>query len=230
MKRILIVFLLAATAIGLFAQKPSAESIRKRFSLSTTLFNDFWMDVPDSIKPRAINQGVDIYALYNFPMDKKGRLSFFAGVGLGAHNFYHKALIGLDENNKSFLYNFPAKDAKGNDIKVKNSKLSITYFDIPFGFQYKAANKLHGTLGFKVGWSINDHSKYKGTDLAGSGLQVKTKSAGLPNIENLHYGPYATFGYKWFGLTACYQVSPIFEKDMGPEIYPISVGITFRPF
>jgi hypothetical protein len=229
MKRVFIFMMLAVIAISTFAQKPTAESIRKRFNLSTTVFNDFWMDVPDSISPRKINQGVDVYLTYNFPMDRKGHMFFFAGTGLSSHNFYHKALIGLDDDQKSYFYNVPSK-VGSSDIKVKNSKLSITYFDIPFGFQYKGSNKLHATLGFKVGWSINDHSKYKGTDLSGSGLDVKEKSIGLPNIENMHYGPFASFGYKWFGLTAFYQIPSVFEKDMGPQIYPISVGITLKPF
>jgi hypothetical protein len=229
MKRFLTIVLLIALAITTFAQKPTAESIRKRFSLGTTLFTDFWMKVPDSINPRAINQGVDVYAYYNFPMDHKGHLFFFIGSGIGAHNFYHKGLIGLDNNNVSYLYNVPSKVGTST-IKMKSSKLSLTYIDIPFGFRYKATNKFHGTLGFKVGWTINDHSKYKGTDLEGTGLEVKQKSAGLPNIQNMHYGPFATFGYKWVGVTAFYQVSSIFEKDMGPQIYPISVGITLRPF
>ncbi len=228
MKKLCLSSILLILVAATFAQKPTAESIRKRFSLGTTFFTDIWMDVPDSINPRAINQGVDVYTYYNFPMDRKGHMFFFAGAGIGAHNFYHNALIGT-KNGVSYLYNVPDKDDNGNSISVKKSKLSITYFDVPFGFRYKAANKLHGTVGFKVGWSLNDHSKYKGTDLDGSGLTVKEKSAKLPNIENFHYGPFVSIGYKWFGLTASYQISPIFEKDLGPQIYPISVGVTFRP-
>jgi hypothetical protein len=230
MKRYLLIFLSLTLAVSTFAQKPSAESIRKRFSISTTVFNDFWQNVPkDSTDMRLINQGVDVNILYNFPMDRKGHMFFFAGAGLGAHNLYHKALIGQDANGKSYFYNAPAK-VGASEITVKKSKLSLTYFDIPFGFQYKSTSKFHGTLGFKVGWTINDHSKYKGTDLGGSGLQVKEKSLGLPNITNLHYGPFATFGYKWFGVTAFYQIPAIFDKDMGPQIFPISVGITLKPF
>jgi hypothetical protein len=230
MKRIFILILLTTLLTGAFAQKPTAESIRKRFSLSTTIFNDFWQGVPkDSTNGRLINQGADVHILYNFPMDRKNHLFFFLGAGLGAHNLYHGALIKLDNNKKSYFENIPDK-VGSSDIKVKKSKLSLTYFDIPFGFRYKANNKLHGTLGFKVGWTINDHSKYKGTALDGSGMNVKEKSLTLPNITNLHYGPYATFGYKWFGLTAFWQIPAIFDKDMGPQIYPVSVGITLKPF
>jgi hypothetical protein len=238
MKKLCMISLLLVLAAASFAQKPTAESIRKRFSLGTTLFTDLWQNVPDTIDNRLINQGVDVYATYNFPMDKKGHMFFFVGAGIGAHNFYSKEQIKLDANNVSKFYDFPAtvtNKATGTvyNVSVKKNKLSITYFDIPFGFQYKAKNKIHATLGFKVGWSINNHTKYKGTDYnstESTGLTVKWKSAGLPNIQSIHYGPFATIGYKWVGLTACYQITSIFTKDLGPQIYPISVGLTFRPF
>jgi len=231
MRRLFVLSLLLALTATTFAQKPTAESIRKRFSIGTTLFTDLWQNVPDSIDTRTINQGIDVYATYNFPMDRKGHMFFFAGAGIGAHNFYSKTMIKLDANDKSYFDYFP-KTANGHSVSVKKNKLSITYFDIPFGFQYKATNKIHATLGFKVGWSMNSHTKYKGTDYSdeSTGRTVKLKSAGIPNIQKIHYGPLVTIGYKWVGLTASYQVTPTFEKDMGPEIYPISVGITLRPF
>lgn len=236
----LIITLLAISASS-FAQKPSAEAIRKRLSLGFGVYNDFWQKVPDSISPRKINQGVDVFIHYTFPMDKKGHLSFFIGGGLGVHNFYNQALLGVGKNNfynklpsgvtanESFFYNVPAK-VNGVSTDLKKSKLSLTYFDVPFGFQYKASNKIHGTLGFKVGWSMNEHTKYKGTSLDGSGLQIVEKELKLSNIENFHYGPFAEIGYKWFGVSASYQLSSIFKKDYGPQIYPISVGVVFMPF
>jgi hypothetical protein len=241
MRRIFLLAVLVSLAAVSFAQKPSAESIRKRLSLGFGVYNDFWMNVPDSVGPRVINQGVDVFINYKFPMDKKGHLSFFIGGGLGAHNLYNDALLGTGKynyygvkpanvgENESYFYNVPSKvNGKGTD--VKNSKLSITYVDVPFGFQYKSSSKIHGTLGFKVGWKVNAHTKYKGTDLDGSGNTVKEKSLMLRNIDNFHYGPYAIIGYKWFGVSAFYQLSSVFEKDLGPDIYPISVGLVFKPY
>jgi len=242
MKRnVFFTIILLALAATSFAQKPSAESIRKRLSLGFGVYNDFWMKVPDSISPRTVNQGVDVFVQYMFPMDKKGHLSFFIGGGLGAHNFYNQALLGVGKfniyekalpdvgDNESYFYNAPAT-FNGKSIDVKKSKLSLTYLDIPFGFQYKASSKIHGTLGFKVGWSMDAHTKYKGSDLNGSGLQVVEKSLKLSNIENFHYGPYAVIGYKWFGVSASYQLSSVFKKDLGPQIYPVSVGLVFKPY
>ena len=240
MKRYFLVALfLTAIAASTFAQKPSAESIRKRLSIGFGVFNDFWMKVPDSISPRKINQGADVFVNYTFPMDRQGHVSFFVGAGLGMHNFYSQALLGMGKYNVynkaliadqtvSYFYNAPAK-INGQSITLKKSKLSITYFDIPFGFQYKATNKMHATLGFKVGWSINGHTKYKGSDLKGSGNNVVEKSSRLLNIQSIHYGPYAVIGYKWFGISVFYQLTPVFEKELGPPIFPVSVGLVFKP-
>jgi len=236
----LIIILLAVGATS-FAQKPTAESIRKRLSLGFGVYTDIWMKVPDSISPRAIHQGVDAFIHYSFPMDKKGHMNFFIGGGIGAHNFYNQALLGTGKYNiyeklpagvganESYFYNAPSK-FNGQNISVKKSKLSITYFDIPFGFQYKSSKKTHATLGFKVGWSINAHTKYKGSALDGSGYSVVEKSLKLRNIENFHYGPYIELGYKWIGVSAFYQLSSVFQKDLGPQIHPLSLGIVFQPF
>jgi hypothetical protein len=242
-RKLLLVITLLALTTATFAQKPSAESIKKRLSLGFGVFNDFWLNVPDSINPRGIHQGIDAFIHYSFPMDKKGHLSFFIGGGIGAHNFYNQALIGVGKynvyekplindpkrQNVSYLYNAPRK-IDGSPIEVIKSKLSITYVDVPFGLQYKSRKKVHGTLGFKVGWSVNAHTKYKGTSLDGSGLEVIEKSLKLSNIENFHYGPYAVIGYKWIGASVFYQISSVFEKDLGPQIHPISLGLVFKPY
>lgn len=236
---LIIIFL--ALAASSYAQKPSVESIRKRLSLGFGVFNDFWQKVPDSINPRTINQGVDVFIHYSFPMDKKGHMSFFLGGGIGAHNFYNQALLGTGKyniyekdfsnvgDNESFFYNAPAK-FNGQSINVKKSKLSITYFDVPFGFLYKTSSNAHFTVGFKVGWKIDAHTKYKGSDLDGSGYQVLEKSSKIRNIDKFHYGPYAVIGYKWFGVSAFYQLSSVFAKELGPQIYPISIGLVFKPY
>ena len=220
-----------AFTLGLFAQQPSGESITKRFSLQLNANQDFWQGVPDSIDNRFVNQGIDVYGIYNFPMDKKGHLFFFAGGGIGAHNFYHNSLMELNDDGVTVLRDFPTTtESSGAKTDTKTSKFAITYFDIPFGFMYKTTNKFHATLGFKVGWNINDHWKYKGNYFEGNNDAEKIKWLGVSNIQKMHYGPYVTFGYKWIGVSAFYQISSIFTDELGPNIHPISVGLTFKPF
>jgi len=236
---LIIIFL--ALAASSYAQKPSVESIRKKLSLGFGVFTDVWLKVPDSIDPRAINQGIDVSIRYSSQLDKKGHMTFFFGGGIGAHNFYNQALLGTGQyniyekkpdgvgENESYFYNVPKK-FNGKNIEVKKSKLAITYVDVPFGIKYKTTSGAHFTLGFKVGWKIDAHTKYKGSDLEGSGYEVEEKSMKLRNIDNFHYGPFAEIGYKWFGASVFYQLSSVFEKDLGPQIRPISIGLVFRPY
>lgn len=244
MKRnIFLIIILMVFASVSFAQKPSVSSISKKLSLGFGVYTDIWMKVPDSINPRGFHQGADVFIHYTFQMDKKGRLNFFLGAGIGSHNFYNQALLGVGKynvyekplikdpsaQNVSYFYNAPPK-VDGNTIEVKKSKLSLTYIDVPFGMKYKAKNGVHGSLGFTIGWKINAHTKYKGSDLQGSGYEVKNKECELRNIQTIHYGPTGEIGYKWFAAKVFYQISTVFEKDLGPEIYPISVGLVFSPF
>jgi hypothetical protein len=236
---LIIIFL--ALAASSYAQKASVESIRKKLSLGFGVYTDSWQKVPDSINPRAINQGIDITVRYSSPLDKKGHMSFFFGGGVGVHNFYDQALLGTGKyniygklpagvgDNESYFYNAP-KTFKDKTIDVKKSKLSITYIDVPFGFKYKTTGNAFFTLGFKVGWKIDAHTKYKGSALDGSGYQIEEKEMKLRNIDNIHYGPFAEIGYKWFGASVFYQVSSVFQQDLGPQIRPISIGLVFRPY
>jgi hypothetical protein len=237
-RSIVLLFLTFLMLTGFAQQKPSVDIIKKRFNLSFSIYNDFWQNVPDSISPKKVNLGFDFTGLYNFPMDHKDKFNFFIGAGISSHVFKHNALIGEKKISDgvwdTYFYNVPAKVGT-IAITHKVSKLAITYFEVPFGFRYNFPNKMHATLGFKVGWRINDHWKYKGDNFNASnsqfitGQQIQQKYANLLNMAGMHYGPYATIGYKWFGATLTYQVSSIYNPDRGPKLAPISVGLTFRP-
>ena len=44
------------------------------------MFNDFVLNVPSGLKTRTIDQGVDLFALYNLPLGKS-KFSFSFGLG-----------------------------------------------------------------------------------------------------------------------------------------------------
>jgi hypothetical protein len=52
----------------------------------------------------------------------------------------------------------------------------------------------------------------------------------VPNIEKLRYGVTARVGWKFINLMGFYSLTDLFTKDKGPEIYPISIGISLMPF
>ena len=197
-------------------------NLRKNFGVKIDVFSDIWMETPTNINLKSINRGCDIYGMYDFPI-KKSNFSFAFGFGLGMHNMYSNAIAGV-YNDSTIFGIIP------DSISYKKSKISVTYLDLPIEFRIKTNNKFTFSAGFKIGYLINKHSKYKGKDLSGSNFDVTQKTTDVRNLESIRFGPTLRIGYDWFNISAYYSLSKFFVKDKGPEMYPISVGITFTPF
>jgi hypothetical protein len=216
--RYLITFSIACIlAITVSAQNKEKLSIKKLNS-GVDLFTDIWQGLPNAVKARTINQGINIYTMYQFPV-KKSNFTFAIGAGIGSHNLYSKGILG---SNDSASYFTPIT------ASYDKSKLNLTYLDFPLEFRYKNKSDYRASIGFKFGVLISNHTKYKGDNA--DGKSEKVKSAGLDNLENLRYGVTALAGYKWLNVTFFYSMSNVFVKSKGPPVYPISIGIALRPF
>jgi hypothetical protein len=231
MKKLTVIFVISLLALQGFSQEVS-ESTRKKFSTVLDVFTDIYVNLPNGIETRTINQGMNFSGLYDYRFGKSN-FSFAIGVGLGAHNFYSNAFAVTDSNGVSELKRiktlYPGTDYKKN-------KISYTYFDIPFEFRLRTKNEFRAAVGFKVGWLIDSHTKYKGENYLEEtndelGVDFQTlKFREVKNIEALRYGVTARVGWKFINLTGFYSLTDIFKKDKGPEVYPISVGISLMPF
>lgn len=84
------------------------EKTRKRISIGVGMMTDIWLNVPDGMKVRAINQGVNVIATYNMPIGK-GNVSFAAGLGITVHNMYWNYMYrGNDDSLQSFRCPIPS--------------------------------------------------------------------------------------------------------------------------
>jgi hypothetical protein len=203
------------------------ESTRKKFSTVIDVFNDFYVDVPDSIDNRFLNPGFSFQGLYDYRFGKSD-FSFAFGAGLGSHNFYSDGMIETDSLGVTQLHPISSLYP---DINYDKNKITYTYLDIPLEFRLRTKNNIRAALGFKVGFLINSHTKYKGDDyLLGTNDALHVKFKNVDNIEDLRYGVTARFGWRFINLTGFYSLTNVFKKDQGPEMYPFSVGISLMPF
>ncbi len=227
MKKVLLVAIAVFFTLQGFSQYIN-ESTRKKFSTVFDIYTDIWMDVPDSIDTRTINQGINFLGLYDYRFGKSN-FSFAFGAGIGSHNFYSNGVVVEDTSGNSQLH--PFKSLYPNKNYDRN-KISYTYVDIPIEFRLRTKKDIRAALGFKFGFLIDSHTKYKGDDYlnpeSNDYLFVKFKD--VPNIETFRYGISARFGWKFINLTGFYSLTGLFKKDQGPELYPISVGISLMPF
>lgn len=225
-----ILFLLAATLVSsaLYAQTESGDNFLKKFSSGIDVFNDIIMDAPDGIDFRTINPGVNVYGLYTYPISKSN-FAFAIGAGLGMHNLHSNGILS-DTSGVSFFSAYPTDTTiNGSKPDYKKNKIALTYLDIPAELRFKSESGIRFAIGIKVGLLINAHTKFKGDDPE-DGNAIKIKESSLPNFQTWRFGPTIQIGYKWVNLTGFYSITKVFEENAGPRIYPVSIGISLRPF
>lgn len=226
MKKYIILLLIVFIGFQGYSQNVD-ESTRRKASAIFTVINDFYVNVPDSVDNKFFNLGVDFQGLYDYRIGKSD-FSFAFGFGIGSHNFYSDAFVVEDSNNVSGLH--PISSLYPGTSYKKN-KISYTYFDIPLEFRLRTKSDIRASVGFKLGFLIDTHTKYKGDDyLYGTNDQLFVKFKDVPNIESFRYGITARFGWKFVNLTGFYSLTNLFTKNKGPATYPISVGISLMPF
>lgn len=229
MKRTLfIIMAFIAFSMASQAQKSADNLFSKKFSMGVDIFNDIVMDAPDDISFRTINQGANIYGMYTYPI-KESNFAFAIGAGLGMHNLFSDGMLS-DTSGVSFFSKIPEKTTDTEQsLKYKKNKVSLTYLDIPAELRFKTEGGFKVAIGIKAGFLLNAHTKYKGDDFA-DGSDLKVKESSLPNFQSWRIGPTIQIGYKWICVTGFYSITKVFEENFGPQIYPVSVGISLRPF
>jgi hypothetical protein len=75
-------------------------------------------------------------------------------------------------------------------------------------------------------------TKYKGDDYLpnDNNKLVIYKKVRIPNVSKFRYGVSLRLGYKWLNFWGYYQLSSVFDKGKGPEMYPISIGVSLMPY
>lgn len=219
MKKAGFLFVLALLASSLSAQIIT-DKTSKAFTVGFDIYNDFLTQTPDDYDSRTINQGFNVFGTYNFALGKSAH-TFSLGVGIRSQNFYSNTLIGdMTADTVKFV---PITN------NYKRSKINLVYLDFPAELRFRLDNKWKVGIGFKLGVVIDSKSKYVG-DATAVGPRVYEKSKRINSLEQYTFGPTLRLGYKWISLYAYYQPARVFQRDLGPEFYPLSVGITLAPF
>jgi hypothetical protein len=222
MHKHLIVLLFLFLPVLLISQAVN-ESATKKFSIGFDIMNDIWQDVPDGIKQKTLNPGINAYGMYNYAIGKSN-FSFSPGIGISAHNFYSDAIPELI-NDSMAMVKIP------DTLSYKKAKLTASYIDIPFEFRFKSKKEVRFAVGFKYGFLMKAQSKYKGNDyLNNDDHTVIIKQGKIKHVDSNRYGFIARIGYKWLNISGYYSLSTLFREGKGPEMYPVSVGLTVIPF
>lgn len=232
---IIITFLIIRSGIAQVPNLGSSKGVGEKIIVS--IYNDLWQGADSSITVSGFNPGFSSYFMYHIPFGQS-KFSFNIGLGVGCHNLRSDASPAKEMNfdtawhyTGNTVFERIPESMNNKKVEYDANKLSMTYFDVPCELKFSSENEkgkvIKIALGFKVGYMINGHTKYRGDDiLTGSDDEIKYKSFKIPNIEPLRYGASARIGYGMFSIFGYYSLTTIFKTDKGPEVFPISAGIT----
>lgn len=236
MKKVLLIILLFTTAIA--SAQDAKLGILKRLTTRVDLFTDIWQFKNDSIKPGKVNPGISFYIMLDNPIGEGNKTpwSYAIGAGITSENLYNNVLIGYKVNTsniyETYFYKVPLKTPAPNSTAVtyKKDKMVFSYLDLPFELRFRTDNGFKVAVGAKYGLLMGFHTKYRGTDPEGKLGTVKLKTSSTTNMQTSRYGATFSVGYKGLMVNGYYQLSKVFKDGVGPDMYPISLGISLHPF
>ena len=222
----LFILLFCFIALNAFTQVVN-EKAKKLFTFGLDVYADIWQDVPSSIEPKTINPGVNVFGTYNFIFGESN-FSFSPGIGLGIHNLFSSSFLLTSSDSSYFV---PINEEIPDGYSYKKSKFVAPYLDIPLEIRFKSKSEFRIAVGFKFGFLLRAYTKFKGDNYLAELHQTTIyKKKMIQHLEKNRYGFIGRIGYKWLNIYGYYQLSTLFVKEKGPEMYPISVGITIIPF
>ena len=150
----------------------------------------------------------------------KTRFSGSAGLEFSWNNykFDQNVIIGKDSASVRFDP-FPA-----GQKKIK-SKLTVAWINVPLMLHYHALkSSFHMAIGGFVGYRLGSHNKTKFTE---DGVIKKEKEYTNFYLNSLQYGMRFQIGFYDVDFFASYNLNSLFSKGRGPQLTPLSFGVTF---
>jgi hypothetical protein len=163
---------------------------------------------------------------FNIPLFSR-YTGLVTGMGVEWNGYEFKRNIKLQEDPDGIIY---GQDM--SNVNFQKNKLNVTYLKVPliFEVQLPVSHKDHRVfLGAGVTTSVKLRAKTK-QYYEINGKEQKDKIVDDYQLNPLNYGLTARLGYRNIRLFGNYSLTPLFEKNQGPELYPFSVGISLINF
>ena len=193
------------------------------FNLGFNLFStkEHTLTLPDSSKYLELDEGKSFdfsfnVFQFNIPIIRN-HLGIVSGMGVTWSTFrFDDPTVKLDNSQEALAFTYD------NSKEWTKSKLTMWSLNVPVmlegqvsvgGNSLWIAGGAYGTL------KLGSKTKMKAD-------KVKVKERKDYHINPLQYGLTARAGYGNFGVYANYSLSTLFKTDEGPELYPLSVGVT----
>jgi hypothetical protein len=187
-------------------------------------FSSIWLNVDSEIKQKAVNFGFNGAIIFDLPVKKNSPFSFGLGLGVSNHNMYSNAIWVTGDDYNTIMTPVP------EGIKYRKNKITFTNVNIPLEFRYRHHSGFKISAGVRVGLMADIHSKYFGAALDGSDDKDLIKNYNIPNRTKIPVEFTFKTGWKFVSVNVSYMITKMFAVDKGPQIHPVSFGITLCPY
>jgi hypothetical protein len=205
------------------AQARSADHFMLQLGYTT------WVNKPDSIHTKGFPRTVNVYLMLDFPFKTNPKWSVAIGPGIATDNIYFdKMYVGIKDAGDNLRF----QDLSDTN-HFKKYKLATAYLEAPVELRYRFnpnddRRSVKIAVGAKIGTLVNAH--VKGKDFQDKnentllGYTQKENSKRFFNRNRLSVT--ARAGYGHFTLFASYAITPIFKEGFGPQVRPLTLGLT----
>lgn len=149
----------------------------------------------------------------------KTRFSASAGLEFSWHNYKYDQNVIIGKDSAAVRFDpFPS-----GQKKIK-SKLTIAWLNVPLMLHYHAKkSSFHMAFGGFAGYRLGSHNKIKFSE---DGVTKKEKEYTNFYLNSLQYGLRFQIGFYDVDFFASYNLNKLFSSGKGPELTPLSFGIT----
>jgi hypothetical protein len=175
----------------------------------------------------------------------KNKIGFTSGLGFQTGNYYFTDNYVMIPDSATMVA-YKVHDAQGMPVNMKVNKMVVSYLNVPLLFEYQTnryrrLNSFHVALGVIAGVRIGSYTKqeYDNKEETYSLVDNYGNTVATFDVEHYtvrdrgayHLSPFkvdAAFRVGWshLNLFATYSLTPMFQKEQGPELYPFTVGIS----
>jgi hypothetical protein len=188
-----------------------------------------WQNKPDSVNTSGLPRSFNLYLMLDFPFKTNPHWSVAIGPGIATDNIYFsKTNVGIINNTPTLRF-----QNVSDTSHFKKYKLSTAYLEAPVELRYRFnpdedRKSVKIAIGVKVGTLLNAHVKGKNLqDKNGNSLNnytMKENSKRFFNQNRLSLMGRVGIGH--YSLFASYAVTPLFKEGLGPQVRPLTIGLT----
>jgi hypothetical protein len=158
----------------------------------------------------------------------KDYVGLIVGAGLTYNSYGLKNNVRVQTADSSATYAVTIPDSI---MDFSKNKLRASYVNVPLILEINTSKDndkcFHIAAGVIGGWKMGSITKQKWEN---GGEKNEYRNKADYNLSPFTLDATARVGYRNFTVFATYGLTPLFQKDKGPEVYPVTVGLQLVPF